>query len=68
MLATNDRQRRQLLAIGAVLCTIGSAGIVLPLIVGMPDVPDRLAFPTGFVVGMATGLGAALSLVNLRPR
>jgi|GEM_PF-5646053 len=68
MLATNDRQRRQFLAIGAALCTLGSLGVVLPLILGMPNVPDQLAFPIGFIFGIATGLGAGLSLVNLRPR
>ncbi len=68
MIATNNRQRRQLLAIGATLCTIGSAGIILPLILGVPPVVDRVAFPVGFVIGMATGLGAGLALVNLRPR
>ncbi len=68
MLATNNRQRRQLLAIGAALCTIGSLGITLPLILGMPNVPDQLQFPIGFVFGIATGLGAGLSLFNLRPR
>jgi len=66
MRATNECQRRYLLATGAILGTAGAAGIIIPLITGVPDAMGPLAFPVGFLVGLSAGLGATLSLLNLK--
>ena len=65
---SDERRRRRRLGMGAALGTLGAAGIILPQIFGLPEVIDPIAFPVGFVVGVTTGLGATLTLFNLRPR
>ncbi|MBU0719370.1 MAG: hypothetical protein KJ749_14075 [Planctomycetes bacterium] len=66
MKTRNEQERRQLLATGAVLASVGGAGIIIPLIVGVPEATGAVAFPVGFLVGLATGLGTVLTLFNLR--
>ncbi len=56
------------LALGAVLGTLGALSIVLSLLLGWPGASGPWAFLLGFVTGVVTGLGAALSAAGLIER
>ena len=56
------------LGLGAVLAVVGGAGIVLGLILGVGDLGRPWSFLLGFVLGITSGIGVALSISGLLDR
>jgi hypothetical protein len=56
------------MALGAVLATFGGASVVLFPLLGWSSIGRPWSFLLGFVVGIASGAGAALALFGLFER
>lgn len=59
-------QPKQKLGMGAVLAVFGGAGIALAPLLGATQLNAPWSFLTGFILGMAAGLGIALSIWGIR--
>ena len=53
---------------GALLAAIGSVGIILGSLLGVPDLARPWGFLAGFALGLIAGLGATLSISGLYER
>ena len=56
------------LGLGSVLAVLGGAGIILGLILGAGDLGRPWSFLLGFIFGIASGMGVALSISGLLDR
>ena len=59
---------RHRLALGGLLACSGSLSILLSALLDSPKVLGPWAFPTGFIMGLVTGIGAVLSVSGLTDR
>jgi hypothetical protein len=53
---------RKALLIGAPMAVLGAAGMILAPMLGGTELAEPLPFLTGFLVGVVTGSGVALSI------
>lgn len=56
------------ISVGAFLAAVGSVGIILGFLAGIPDLTRPWGFLVGFALGVISGLGATLTISGLLDR